>query len=166
MQQFFYLINRHSRFQKVYFLNTLCSLDGYAACERLHVHRTAVSEGPPFTRLPVHAPLWAHRALRPESLMLSGLSARTQSGFENPPSAREALRLTKCMCRTPLCSPCEQGAFPPAALTWIASDNTAHLTPSFHKQTIPKGTQLRSTPYEDLGSGIRAFRLCANIPDP
>ena len=123
------------RCQKVYFLNNLCSLDGHAARERFHVHRAAVSEGPPFTRLPVHAPLWAHRALRPESLMLSGLSARTQAGFENPPSAREALRLTKCMCRTPLCSPCEHGASPPAAVTWIASDNTAHLTPSFHKQT-------------------------------
>ena len=123
------------RCQKVYFLNNLCSLDGHAARERFHVHRAAVSEGPPFTRLPVHAPLWAHRALRPESLMLSGLSARTQAGFENPPSAREALRLTKCMCRTPLCSPCEHGASPPAAVTWIASDNTAHLTPKFHKQT-------------------------------
>ena len=65
--------------------------------ERLHAHRAAVSEGPPFTRLPVHAPLWAHRALRPESLMLSGLSARTQAGFENPPSARGTLRLTRCM---------------------------------------------------------------------
>ena len=123
------------QFPKVYFLNNLCSLDGHAARERFHAHRAAVSEGPPFTRLPVHAPLWAHRALRPESLMLSGLSARTQAGFENPPSAREALRLTKCMCRTPLCSPCEHGASPPAAVTWKASDNTAHLTPSFHKQT-------------------------------
>ena len=123
------------QFPKVYFLNNLCCLDGHAARERFHVHRAAVSEGPPFTRLPVHAPLWAHRALRPESLMLSGLSARTQAGFENPPSAREALRLTKCMCRTPLCSPCEHGASPPAAGTWIASDNTAHLTPKFHKQT-------------------------------
>ena len=142
-----YFSNRYSsavsvRCQKVYFLNNLCSLDGHAARERFHVHRAAVSEGPPFTRLPVHAPLWAHRALRPESLMLSGLSARTQAGFENPPSTREALRLTRCMLppirdrgqkRTPLCSPCEHGAFPPAAVTWIASDNTAHLTPAFHK---------------------------------
>ena len=119
--------------QNVYFL--VFSLLRTPLGERLHAHRAAVSEGPPYTRLPVRAPLWAHRALRPESLMLSGLSARTQAGFENPPSAREALRLTKCMCRTPLCSPCEHGASPPAAVTWKASDNTAHLTPSFHKQT-------------------------------
>ena len=36
----------------------------------------------------------------------------------------------------------------------------------YWSETVRTGTQLRYALYEDLGSEVRAFRLCANASEP